>query len=174
MSRKLIALAAFATATLSAAPAAHAQLLTAANKPFSFGAAAGAVVPISDLSNATNTGYNGTLILGLNTPALPMNFRIEGAYHNFGLKQGSGNVHNTSVTGNAVFTFPTSIPTAIRPYLIGGIGLYNTGVSSDNVGPFASKSSNDFGFNVGGGITIPLSGFNTFVEARYNRVATNG
>ena len=33
--------------------------------------------------------------------------------------------------------------------------------------------ANHFGWNVGGGITMPLSGFDTFIEARYNQVQGN-
>ena len=168
MSRSLLVIAAAYTTTLAALTTpAHAQLVTGPNKPFSFGVALGASIPVSDLSNAVNTGYNATGILGLNTPSLPMNFRIDLAYNEFGFQHGGGNYHNTSVTGNTVFTFPTA--STIRPYLIGGVGLYNSSTSDAG-----SSSSNDFGFNVGGGITIPLSGFNAFVETRYNRVATSG
>jgi hypothetical protein len=167
MYRKLILCAAFIT---TASTAASAQLVTTGNKPLSFGAAAGAAIPISDLSDFNNTGYNGTLILGINTPALPMSFRIEGAYNNFGDKGDNGDVHSTSLTGNVVFEFPSG--SALRPYIIGGVGLYNTAAS--NGAGFSSGSSNDFGFNVGGGFTIPLGGFNSFVEARYHRIATSG
>ena len=38
----------------------------------------------------------------------------------------------------------------------------------------SANSSTQFGFDVGGGITIPLSGFNTFIEARYNHFNDNG
>ncbi|MGH9424073.1 MAG: hypothetical protein ACRD3J_29135 [Thermoanaerobaculia bacterium] len=42
------------------------------------------------------------------------------------------------------------------------------GLGSDN-------AENDFGFNIGGGVKIPLSSsFETFVEARYNRVNNVG
>lgn len=169
MSRSFLVIATVCTTALTALTStAHAQLVTAPNKPFSFGAALGASIPVSDLSDAVNTGFNATGILGLHTPSLPMDFRIDLAYNEFGFKQASGNYHNLSVTGNAVFTFQTANPSSIRPYLIGGVGLYNSSTSASG-----SSSSNDFGFNVGGGITIPLSGFNAFVEARYNRIATS-
>jgi len=167
MFRKLVVCAAFTTI----ASTAHAQLVTGPTKPLSFGIAAGAAVPISDLSDFTNTGYNGTLIVGLNTPSLPFNFRFDGSYNNFGDKYDNGSLHTTSVTGNIVYTLPT--PSTVRPYLIGGIGLYSTGISDDQSG-YSSGTSTDFGFNVGGGVTIPLSGFNAFIEARYNQVSARG
>jgi hypothetical protein len=167
MYRKMVLCAALT----SLASTARAQLVSTPTKPLSFGVAAGAAVPTSDLSDFTNTGYNGTLILGLNTPTLPFNFRIDAAYNNFGDKYDNGSLHTTSVTGNVVFTLPT--PSTVRPYLIGGVGVYSTGINDDQDG-YSSGTSTDFGFNVGGGVTIPLSGFNAFIEARYNRVSTGG
>ena len=54
------------------------------------------------------------------------------------------------------------------PYVIGGAGLYRTNVDIQGLG---SGGENHFGFNIGGGIKVPFSSsFETFVEARYNRV----
>ena len=39
----------------------------------------------------------------------------------------------------------------------------------------ATSAENDFGWNIGGGIKIPLStSFETFIEARYNSVKLGG
>jgi opacity protein-like surface antigen len=72
------------------------------------------------------------------------------------------------VTGNLEYSIPSD---AVTPYLIGGAGLYNAAV---NLPGFGSGSSNKFGWNIGGGIKLPLSGFDTFLEARYNQVQGNG
>ena len=98
MFRQLVVCVAFTTI----ASIAQAQLVTGPAKPLSFGIAAGAAVPTSDLSDFTNTGYNGTLMLGLNTPSLPFNFRIDGAYNDFGDKYDNKSLHTTSLTGNIV------------------------------------------------------------------------
>jgi opacity protein-like surface antigen len=60
----------------------------------------------------------------------------------------------------------------LSPYAIGGAGLYRTSIAVNGGG---NAAENHFGFNIGGGIKIPLStSFETFVEARYNRVSING
>jgi hypothetical protein len=56
----------------------------------------------------------------------------------------------------------------IRPYLIGGAGYY--GVKPDVSG---FESENKLGLNGGIGAMFPLSGFNTFVEARLHHVFTD-
>lgn len=146
----------------------QAQAGTAVN-PVQFGIAAGAAIPTSDLSNGVSTGFNVTGTIGVNPQLIPLGIRIDGAYNRFGLKNGlNGDFHFTSVTGNLVYKIPSQ---SVSPYLIGGAGWYNAGGTVTGLG---SGSSNHFGWNLGGGISMPLSGFDTFIEARYNQVQGNG
>jgi opacity protein-like surface antigen len=157
------------------APAVRAQ--TSSN-PFQIGGAAGIAFPTSDLGTATNTGYNVTLAVGYNPPAAPVGLRFEGAYNEFGNQVGGGNINIAAFTANAVFALPAS---GFTPYVIGGAGLYRPS-AGNTFSPCAvcaqlgnSASKNDFGFNIGGGVKLPLStSFETFVEARYNRVSITG
>ena len=137
-------------------------------KPVTFGIGAGAAIPVGDGSDDINTGFDVMATLAINPVLLPVGFRIDAAYDRFGVKGGGANLTFTSLTGNVVFRIPSM---GLSPYLIGGAGLYNSEVNIDNAG---SENSNDFGFNVGGGIMLPLSGFNTFVEARYTQVQGDG
>jgi opacity protein-like surface antigen len=147
------------------APTARAQ---SSSNPFQIGGAAGIAFPTGDLGNAANTGYNVTLAVGYNPPAAPVGLRFEAAYNEFGNQIGSGNLNIAAFTANAVFALPAS---GFTPYLIGGAGLYRTGANTFG----NSASENDFGFNVGGGVKLPLSNsFETFVEARFNRVSISG
>ena len=167
-------LVAIATIAVSSAAVVGAQGVTSAAKPFSFGISGGASIPTGDLSNYANTGYNLGGHVALGTPALPISFRGDVNYDNFGAKgSGSGNAHIWSYTANAVYEVPTM--TGIRPYVIGGIGGFTPGASYTSGGTTVSAStSTKVGFDVGGGITIPLSGFNAFIEARYNHFSDNG
>ena len=132
-----------------------------------FGVAAGAAIPVGGLRDLLNTGFNGTVTVGLNPTLIPLGVRIDGAYNQFSLKSGlgGGSLHYTSVTGNLVYKIPGA---SFSPYAIGGAGWYNAGASG------GGSSTNNFGFNIGGGISMPLSGFDTFLEARFNQVQTAG
>ena len=155
-----------AAGIVAVAPTARAQ---SSFNPFQIGGAAGIAFPTGDLGNATNTGYNVTLAVGYNPQAAPVGLRLEGAYNEFGNQVGGGNTNIAAFTGNAVFALPAS---GFTPYIIGGAGLYRVG-ANDTFGNTASE--NDFGFNVGGGVKLPLSNsFETFVEARFNRVSISG
>lgn len=167
MKRSLFVAALAGVALVSLPFEARAQVSTVV-KPVQFGIAAGAAVPVSDLGDSFNVGFNGTVTVGLNPAMIPLGIRIDAAYNQFGAKGGGANVDFTTVTGNLVFKMPGA---TVSPYAIGGAGWYNADVSITGLG---SGSSNNFGWNLGGGISLPLSGFDTFIEARYNQVQGDG
>jgi hypothetical protein len=142
--------------------ASRAQVSSVA-RPVQIGVALGAAIPTSDMSDVVSTGFNATATVGFTPEMIPLGIRIDGAYNQFGVQRlfGGGNLHFTSVTGNLVYKAPGA---TISPYGIGGAGWYNVGASG------GGGSSNHFGWNIGGGILMPLSGFDTFIEARYYQV----
>jgi hypothetical protein len=64
-----------------------------------------------------------------------------------------------------VFGIPSA--TGVSLYLIGGPGYYRESASG-------TASEGHWGFNAGAGVKLPLSGFNTFIEARFHHVSENG
>ena len=136
---------------------AHAQRRT------SFGLAAGATVPVGDLGDATSTGFHalGTLAI-TGTASTPIGFRVDGMYNSLSGKNDGSDVNIWTVNGNLVYAFPGG--TTATPYLLGGVGWYNSKADG------ADESSNDFGINVGIGARFALSGFSTFAELRWHNI----
>lgn len=167
MNRFILSTLAAAAAVTAAAPQARAQFL---DSPFQIGASAGIAFPTGNLGSIANTGYNVTLAVGYKTTLSPIGVRVEAAYNQFGLQGGGGNVNIPAFTGNLVYGLPG---VSFSPYVIGGGGLYRTNVDFSGAG---SAGENHFGFNIGGGVKLPLSSsFETFAEARYNHVpVSNG
>ncbi|MGI8548797.1 MAG: outer membrane beta-barrel protein [Gemmatimonadaceae bacterium] len=164
--------AAFAIAAASAATA-GAQALTTSAKPYSLGIAGGAAIPTGNLSSTNglnglgaNTGYNVTGSLGIASPRYPISLRGDVAYNNFGLKNSAAKYHVWSGTANAVYSLPAQA--VARPYLIGGLGAYRPNSTAGNV---KVSGNTKLGFDVGGGIIVPLYGLNAFIESRYNQYA---
>ncbi len=148
-----------------------AQLSAQSSKPVSLGIAGGAAIPIGSLSDAWSTGYNGTVALGLSSVGSPLGLRFEGSYNKF-IGRNDGGLNNQpdyriiDGTANVVYALPG---VGITPYLIAGGGYYGLKEDLPNL-----SSVNKFGINGGVGAMFPLSGFNTYVEARIHNVFTDG
>jgi hypothetical protein len=150
LSRAAIVLAAMAFAV----PSLQAQ------KP-SINISAGASLPTGDAADGVEMGYNAAVGLGLKPALLPLGLRVEGMFNTFQFKEAisDGSWRVMGLTANATYTVIPAL------YLIGGVGLYNSKASEDG-----AEASNDFGFNFGAGVNIPLTGFGTYIEARFHHV----
>jgi hypothetical protein len=157
MTRQILAL--IIVSALAAAP-------TAVQAQTSLSISAGANAPTGDLGDIADIGYYLAAGLNMNTggKGSSLGFRLEGAYSDFSRKNGFEDVRVLSGTANLVYNLGK---TADSPYLIGGVGAYNgaTNSSQDNLGYIGNTV---IGLNGGAGLRFPLSGFTTFVEARYH------
>jgi hypothetical protein len=170
MKRLYLAITAAALATVTAMSTATAQ----SSKSLSLGISGGAAIPAGDLSDFYTTGYNGTVSLMMKSVGSPIGLRIDGMYNKLSVRDdsfvsipGLGEIESASIMGanaNLVYALPG---TGIMPYLIGGGGIYSTKVHGDD---FDTDAENNFGVNGGIGAAFPLSGFNTFIEARFHHI----
>jgi len=136
---------------------------------FAFGLAGGATIPSGSLNDRQNLGYNALATLQLGVPAFPLQFRADLQYNSFGGSSFS-NAFSQAVAGsdarvisgsiNGVFTV---LPGPVQPYLIGGVGYYDTRIGG-------SSSTRRAGFNYGGGVKVGLLGTSLFVEGRVHQV----
>ena len=170
---------------ISFAVAALAALLISASassaqsaKAVSLGISAGAAIPAGDFADLYTTGYNGTVSLMFRSVGSPIGLRVDGMYNKLSVKDdavitfpGLGVVEAAVISGanaNLVYSLPG---VGISPYLIGGGGIYNTKLDIDDGD--SPDSDNKFGVNGGIGAAFPLSGFTTFIEARYHHIFTD-
>lgn len=162
MKRILGAVTALSFALVASASSADAQDV-GSTRSVNFGIAAGASFPTGTLGDAFDTGFNVMGTLGFQPAAMPVGLRFDAAYNSFGSKGNFDDAKIISGTANAVLT--TSNMGGVKPYVLGGVGLYNA-----DFGPGDSQTK--FGLNGGAGIEFALSGFNTYLEARYHSVFT--
>ena len=148
---------------LVSASSAGAQL----SNPIRFNVHAGAALPVGDLGDAVEMGFRVGAGLELRPAFSPVGLRFDGAFDRMGFEGGGGNLSIWSVTGNAVLS-----PMASPLYFIGGIGFYSTDVNIDDID--IDDTETDFGFNLGAGLSLPLTGFSTFIEARWHSINTEG
>lgn len=150
------AAAALVLSAVAALPA-HAQV----SSPIKFNVRAGASLPTGDFGDVVNTGFIVGGGLTFRAPLMPIALRVDGDYNRFTIDSDlvEEDVSIWALTANA------QVAPALSPvYFIGGAGFYGTSAFDE--------SETDFGLNGGVGLRIPLTGFSSFVEARYHYVFT--
>ncbi len=161
MKRITLALAAITALALTSATSSAQSA-----KPISLGLSLGASIPVGDFADVYQTGYNGTVSLGFQSYGSPIGIRIDGSFNQFPDRSDLivPRPNYRILTGNANLVY--SLPgVGIRPYLIGGAGIYGQRPDVDG-----AETISDFGVNGGIGAAFPLSGFTTFIEARYHHI----
>ena len=167
----------FAVATLAAITFSATTSSAQSAKAISLGISGGAAIPAGDFGEDYSTGYNGTVSLMFKSIGSPIGLRLDGMYNKLSVKDdrtislpGFGIVEAAVITGanaNLVYSLPG---TGISPYVIGGAGIYGLKLDVDDGDD--PDSENKFGLNGGIGASFPLSGFNTFIEARFHHIFT--
>jgi opacity protein-like surface antigen len=146
--------------------------------PIRFSVHAGAALPMSDAADFYDLGFRVGAGLELRPPLSPIGFRLEGAFDRLSMDQdyldalGAENGHASiwSITANGVLS-----PAVSPLYFIGGVGFYSGKETAEEGGiSVSSESETDFGFNLGAGFQLPLTGFSAFIEGRWHRINVDG
>lgn len=169
MKRFLGVVAGITLVTAVAGTSAQAQMVDNA-RPVSIGLAGGISLPMGDFGDFFKSGYIISGSVGFRPAAVPFGIRGELGYQSHDADGADATWSILSGTANAVFHLGTGA-SGVAPYFIGGVGAYRSTFDMDG---FDSESEIDFGFNAGAGLDFALSGFNTFLEARYHHVLTEG
>lgn len=128
----------------------------------------GTAIPVGRFDTTYSSGPAALIAISTGGNELPFGLRLDYSYNAFRGKTIAGktyrDAHMNVVTANVVFAPHTS--PYIKPYFLAGMGWYPYREATDSV------RSNDWGANVGVGLTFPLPLIQTgaFVEARYHRV----
>jgi hypothetical protein len=141
--------------------------------PIRFNVHAGAALPVGDFASNDPTigglaelGFRIGAGLELRPPLMPVGLRFDGAYDRLGI-EGADAAHTIwSITANAVLS-----PALSPLYFIGGLGFYSVDVTGADVIGDPDAATN-IGFNLGAGLSVPLTGFSSFIEARWHYVDT--
>jgi opacity protein-like surface antigen len=134
----------------------------------SLGFGGGAAMPTGSLGDAYGTGWSSQLVARVKPGASPVGLQVDGFYNRFGLEGGlDGNSRLIGGTANAVFAFPTG--SRARPYLIGGLGVYNGKTTIDGFG--STESETKWGANAGAGFDVGLGKHAAvFAEGRFHAI----
>lgn len=164
--RRTVVLAAVATALVAlTAPSARAQA-----SPLRFGAQAGLALPMGDFGDVAGLGLHlgGHMNLPLDGP---LALRFDADYGRYAGEGGPG-VDNVSLLGgvaNLVYRIETA--SELKPYLLGGLGLYRSRIEGTGGG---ATTASDLAFAVGVGYDFRLGSADLFTELRVVSIQTDG
>lgn len=139
----------------------------------SFGVSGGLSLPLSGALETAETGYNITGSLYIR-PARYANlgFRGDLAWDKFSIESPAGSsVRVLGFVFSGLYNIPLSA-SSVRPYVLAGAGFYSTKATVVTGPTDVSASDSNLGYNLGGGIAFQLSGFSTFLEAKWVNVMT--
>ncbi|MFL5492757.1 MAG: hypothetical protein ACJ8DC_00080 [Gemmatimonadales bacterium] len=133
--------------------------------------------PLGTFDDATKLGWNGLAAVSVVPTGSPVGFQVDGEYQQFPFDGFSGHERFLIGTGDVVYKFKVSENSTVRPYLIGGGGVYNfkgTGSSTLSGNFSTSGSTTKFGINGGAGLDFKAGSAGLFVEGRFHDVFTAG
>jgi opacity protein-like surface antigen len=140
-----------------------------AQSPIRFGLAGGVSFPTGEDADVVKTGYHGQLMLGFGVMALPVKLRADFSYQSFdGKDEPILRDANFRILGGAVNAIISMAGIGVKPYVTGGLGVYNAKL--EVLGEEADET--DLGLNGGLGLEFTLTGMSAFVEARYIHIFT--
>jgi opacity protein-like surface antigen len=164
MKRTLLAVLAVGCLAVVAAPALSAQGLR-------LGAGAGLLMPMGDYGDIDKMGFTGG-VGGTVTMPGGLGIRVDVSYGTTSEKSGVA-AHTTKIMGGmASLVYALGGAAGARPYVMGGLGMYNVKIESGGLSADETKVA----FGVGGGVSFPMGtgGSRLFAETRFTSVSTSG
>ncbi len=145
-----------------ASASASAQMASASR----FGISAGVALPMGDFGDAVGLGIHvgGHIQMPLGEK---LKLRLNGDFGTYG-GDTPGLDNGTLLGGVANILLPITTTSALKPYVFGGIGYYQTKANFQGGGSF---DDSNLAFNVGGGYDW---GKNFFTELRFLSIQTDG
>jgi hypothetical protein len=144
-----------------------------------FSLGGGITLPSGDFDDVAKLGWHGLVGVSFVPQSFPVGFQVDGSFSRLSADEsavGGLDLKHQLIygTGNVVYKFKTSEDSKFRPYLIGGVGVYNYDVKGSDADLIADGSTTKFGLNAGAGFDIKAQSVGFFVEGRFHDVFTDG
>jgi hypothetical protein len=136
----------------------------------------GLSIPTGQYNSIAKLGWHATAAVSLFHQNRAIGFQLDADYGHFGLDAaGAGTSLDVGErflysTVNLVYRFHPSESARVRPYLIGGVGIYDSKGTGKDAGLFGDTSATDFGLNAGAGFNYDAGRATLFVEARFHNI----
>ena len=138
-----------------------------------FAIGGGVASPLGNFDDVSKMGLHGLAAISFKPATMPVGIQVDGNFAQFADTFSTTNLKARMLfaTGNVVYTFKTAAASRLHPYLIGGVGVYNSKVTGTGA---PTGSTTDLGVNGGAGFNIAAGAASVFVEGRFHDVFTSG
>jgi opacity protein-like surface antigen len=145
---------------------------------YRFGIGGGVLLPMSDYKDVDKAGWVAGADATYWLTGMAVGIRVEGSYSQTTHKDilGVAVDGNSKILGgmaDVVYAFGTSA-SQVRPYILGGIGVFNVKVTSPSFAVDTSETKVGFGGGAGLALKLGTSGARVFVEGKFMSVSTSG
>jgi len=166
-----LAMSLLAVAVGAGLSAARAEAQQAAR--FDFAVGGGVSVPTGNFDDAAKLGWHGMAAVRILPQTLPVGFQVDGNFARLS-DESALDIKSQLIygTGDVLYRFQTAENTRLRPYLIGGVGVYNLDLKGNDV-PANVNSETKFGINAGAGFDFKAGTASLFAEGRFHNVFTD-
>jgi opacity protein-like surface antigen len=140
----------------------------AAAQGIRWGVGAGLVLPMGDYGDVDKMGLTGGVGGTYRLPGGQIGIRGDLTYSRTSHDGVDGSTQMIGGMASVVYMLPGA---SARPYLMGGLGMYNVSIELGG----ASGDETKIAFGFGGGVSFPMGtgGSRLFVETRYMSVSTD-
>ncbi|HKW42044.1 MAG TPA: outer membrane beta-barrel protein [Gemmatimonadales bacterium] len=158
--------------------ASQVTVATAVAQTAHLGLGGGLIAPLSDYKNVDNAGWHVLGKVDFAIPLSPVSVRVDALFGQTKHKDVGGTPVDgkTQLIGglvNLVYKIPVPAP-IVKPYLIGGGGIYNVKTTLPGAVPPVDTSETKFTWDLGAGATFGAGPAKFFVEARYVTIQESG
>ncbi len=163
--RALRGVAAATVLVVAASSSADAQAASSSR----FGVNGGVSLPMGDFGDAVGLGFHvgGHFQKAINDK---LHFRANLELGRYGGDDDTP-IDNVMIMGAvANLVLPINTQSALKPYLLGGLGFYNWSVSTD----LGDNDESDLAFNIGAGYDFKWGSKSMFTELRYLSILSEG
>src|SRR5262249_22862519 len=128
-----------------------------------FGFGGGISIPAGGVAKDRVPGFNVSGLAEFRMPNEPLGIRGEVLYQYFGAKSEAVGATSSNSVGFLVNVVYHAVHSTVRPYVLGGMGLYHI-----------SGQGNNAGLSAGTGVSIPLVGMGAYAEVRVHAALSQG
>ncbi len=145
-------------------------MLHAQGAQFSLGGGLG--IPLGTFDDLVKIGWHGIAAVSFVPRTSAVGIQVDGSFSQFS-DESPFDIKSQVIygTANAVYKFQSSEDSSFRPYLLGGVGVYNSKATGNDA---LEGSTTKFGINAGAGFDFGAGGTSLFVEGRFHDVFTDG